>query len=103
MSFTAPPIFPYLTTSLVVVQVHQTAGIRLYLSGVQEATRQPHAVADIDAAPAPLPPRGRHLLPGLVARVTAAVGDVAAGARRRHRVRHPGAAHGVRERCLFAA
>jgi len=88
----------YLSSGLVVVQVHQTPGIAgVRFLGVQELPGEPHAEAQVHATSTPFP-RGRRwsIVQGArVVRVASAYGYVSPAARVHQRVRHTGADHSV--------
>jgi len=92
----------YLSPRLIVVQVHQPAGVLLDLAGVDEAPRELHAVLDVGRAAAPLP-AVLSVVVALLLAVAAALAEVALAAGRGHRVGDSGCGDGVRERCLPAA
>lgn len=81
------------------MEIHKAAFVPLELPRVQKSPCEPRPEGDVHAAAAPLP-AGRRRVPLLRAGGASAGGDVAPRARRRHRVRHPGARNCVRERCL---
>ena len=85
------------------MQVHEATSVAFDLTGVQEASGELHAVADIRTATSPFPAGGRQLLARLVTRVAAAVRYVPPAARRRHGVRDARTGDGVREGRLATA
>lgn len=96
-----------LSAGLVVVEIHEAAGIALDLASVEELAGEAHAKAHVHAAAAPFPAARAGALKGqllalLVPRVAAARRDVPPAAGRRHRVRHPRRRDRVRERCFPA-
>ena len=92
----------YLSAHLVVMEVHERAGVLLDLPGVYEHLGETQAVADVGRAAAPLPALAL-AVEALLLLVTAAVAQVALGAGRRDGVGHPRRDDGIGERRLFAS
>lgn len=93
----------YLASHVVVVQVHERAGVLLDLPGVHEELAEAQAVAHIGRAAAPLPAVAVETVEALLLLVAAAVAQVALRAGRRDGVGHTRRDDGVREGGLFTS
>lgn len=92
----------YLSPCLIVVQVHQPAGVFLDLTGIYKASRELHAVLNIGRAASPLPALLLVVVALLLA-VTAALAEVALATSCGHCVSNSGCGYGISECCLPAA
>ena len=93
----------YLSPCLVVVQVHQPAGIFLYLPGVDKAPRELHPVLHVGRAAPPLPALLLVVVVALLLAVTAALAEVALATGCGHCVGNSGCGDRISESCLPAA
>lgn len=93
----------YLSPCLVVVQVHQPAGVFLNLTGIYKAPRELHAILNIGRAASPLPALLLIVVVALLLPVAAALAEVALAARCSDCVGNSGCSDGIGECCLPAS
>ena len=93
----------YLSSRLIVVQVHQPAGVFLNFTGIYEASRELHAILDIGRAASPLPALLLVVVVALLLAVTATMAEVALATSRGHCVGNSGCGDGINESCLPAS
>lgn len=92
----------YLSSSLIVVQVHQPPCILFDFSGINKPPGELNAVSDIRRAASPLPAL-LLVVVALFLSVTATIAEVALAAGGRDSVRDPGSGNGIGERGLPAS
>ena len=106
VTHTAPPsprpVTTYLAAHLVVMEVHERAGVLLDLAGVNEHLGEAQAIADVRRAAAPLPALALAVV-ALLLLVAGTVAQVPLGAGRRDGVGHARRYEGVGECRLFAS
>lgn len=92
----------YLSPCLVVVQVHQPAGVFLNLTGVYKAPWELHAVLNVSWAASPLPSLLLVVMVALLLAVAATLAEVALATSCGHCVGNSSCGDGISECCLPA-
>lgn len=92
----------YLSSSLIVVQVHQPPCILFDFSGINKSPGELNAVSDIRGAASPLPAL-LLVVVALFLSVTATIAEVALAAGGRDSVCNPGSSNGIGERSFPAS
>lgn len=93
----------HLSTSFVVVKIHETAGVAFDFPRIKESPSESHPIAHVCAAASPFPAPWCHLPSGLMGGITPAGRDVTSAAGGCHCVRHAGAGDSIREGRLPAS
>lgn len=102
-TFVKSALLCYLSPCLVVVQVHQPAGIFLNLTSIYKAPRELHAILNISRAASPLPSLLLIVVVALLLPVAAALAEVALATRCSDCVGNSGCSDGISECSLPAS